>query len=435
MREQQIAMLQTAGEKLYNAARAGYLDNGRPLDVKPPVGVCGPRAGALEIYAGLASSRLYRILAENDSATAAQFIPWQFRECQVYMAGRNIRIEAAWPDGLANKNVRITDLNRRPDRSGQWAMGMTEVGSTAVMQIDDSRPHVLIAGTTGSGKTVATKTILLQLTRHGDRIVLLDGKGGQSLRGLDRLPGIVGPLVTTVEEARCALSYVVSEMLRRQQSVMTGREPKVIVAIEEIATFIDDAAIVAMVKQIAQMGRESRIHLIMTTQRPTAATLGDPAIKLNTPERLAMHVPDASSSIIVTGRSDIRADYLGDRGDAYAISPVGVARLQVGYFSDDEIGRALTARPEFADWPDYDPQIPESADRSFDDRAVAISLIHAAQSVSAPRPLGRPALIKMLDEAEVKRPGTDGLRRLMASAKTIVAELDRRGYKLCELTD
>src|SRR5512139_4115348 len=263
MQNQQVAMLKDSGEKLYRAAIAGHLDNGRPLDVRPPVGICGPRAGALEIYAGLASSRLYRILSENDNATAAQFIPWQFRECDVYMYGRYIRVEAPWPDGLANKNVRIMDLNRRPVRSGQWAMGMTEVGSTAIMQIDDSRPHVLIAGTTGSGKTTATKTIMLQLAQHGDRFVLLDGKGGQSLRGFEHLPGVIGPLVVTLDEARASLAFVVAEMLRRQQSTMTGREPRIFIIVEEVATFIEDAAIVAMIKQIAQMGRESRIHLIL----------------------------------------------------------------------------------------------------------------------------------------------------------------------------
>jgi hypothetical protein len=434
MSDQQIALLKSSGAALYNAVRSGVLSNGRPLEIQPPTGIAGPRAGALEIYAGLNSSPLMRILSENDGATAAQFIPWQFERCSVYMSGRCIRIEASWPDGLANKNVRITSLNRRPVRSGQWAIGMTEIGSTAIMQIDDSRPHVLIAGTTGSGKTTATKTILVQICPYGDRFILLDGKGGQSLRGLEHLPGVIGPLVTTFDEARAALSYAVAEMLRRQQLPAVANLPRLFVVVEEIATFVDDAVITALIKQIAAQGRESRVHLIMTTQRPTAATLGDPAIKLNTPSRLAMHVPDASSSIIVTGRSDIRADYLCDRGDAYAISPVGVARLQVGFYTPDEIERLLTAQPELADWPDYDPQIPESADRAFDDRAVAVSLIHATQSVSARRPLGRPALIKMLDDAEARRPGTDGLRRLMSQAKSIVSELNRQGYAIT-LTD
>jgi hypothetical protein len=433
MSDQQIALLKSSGAALYNAARSGVLSNGRPLEIQPPTGIAGPRAGALEIYAGLHSAQLMRVLSDNDCATAAQFIPWPFSKCQVYMAGRCIRVEAPWPDTLANRDVHISQLNRRPAHAGQFVVGMTEVGSTALMQLDDSRPHLLIAGTSGSGKTTAAITILMQLCRYGDRIILSDGKGGQSLRGFDHLPGVVGPLAITLDEVRAALAYAIAEMLRRQQSAIANW-PRLYVVVEEIATYSDDAAITAMVKQIAAQGRESHVHLIMTTQRPTAATLGDPAIKLNTPARLAMHVPDASSSIIVTGRSDIRADYLGDRGDAYAISPTGVARLQVGFYTRGEIDHQLTGQPELTDWPDYDPQIPESADRAFDDRAVAVSLIHAAQSVSAPRPLGRPALIKMLDDAQARRPGTDGLRRLMSQAKAIMTELNRQGYAIT-LTD
>jgi hypothetical protein len=432
-REQQIALLKTSGAALYHAALAGHLNNGKPIEMQPPTAVAGPRAGALEVYAGLDTANLLRLLSEHDCATAAQFIPWEFNKASVYMTGRRIRIEAPWPDGLANKDVRITELNRRPAHSGQFVLGMTEFGSTALLQIDDTRPHVLVAGTTGSGKTTATKTALVQLSQYGDLIILLDGKGGQSLRGFDHLPGVIGPLVTTIDDARAALAYAVSEMTRRQAS-MTGREQRIYVIVEEISTFIEDGVIVAMIKQIAQQGRESKVHLILTTQRPTAATLGDPAIKLNTPSRVAMHVPDASSSIIVTGRSDIRADYLGDRGDAYAISPTGVARLQVGYFSPHEIDRVLTEQPELTDWPDFDPQIPESADRAFDDRAVAVSLIHATRT-NRGKPLGRPALIEMLDKAEAKRPGTDGLRSLMSRARAIVSELDRQGYAIKALTD
>lgn len=428
--DQKTALIQDWGSRLYRSAVSGKLD-GKPYALQIPRGIAGPRAAVLEFNAGLDADRLLRKLQASDGAIVRQFVPFDFTgDPLVFMRGRYVRIEAGWPDALAERSIRVNDISfGRALSRGRWIVGKNELGETTTIGLTDNAPHMLISGTSGSGKTTAVHSLLLQLSRSGARLVLIDGKNGRSLRDFDRLPGVIGPLAVSVEQARAALAWSVTEMLRRLASRDTDL-PRLVVVIDEIQTYIDDAASVDLVRKIASQGREVLVHLIVTTQRPTVATLGDSAIKLNLSGRLALHVPDASSSQVATGQADIRADHLLGAGDAYAIVPGAVQRVQVAYFTRPEIDAALTARPELTDWPDYSAEsVPDLPVSDFNDDELAVSTACAFNAA------GRPALLKALELANLPRPGADRARRLLDRGRKLLEALRAQGYDLVELTD
>lgn len=432
---QKTALIQDWGARLYRSAASGKLDAGKPIGVQVPRGIAGPRAAVLEFNAGLDADRFLRKLQSSDGAIVRQFIPFEFvGDPLVFMRGRYVRVEAGWPDALAERNIRIGDLltEQRAQhlyRSGRWVIGKNELGQTTTIGLGDNAPHMLISGTSGSGKTTAVHSLIVQLSRSGDLLVLIDGKNGRSLRDFDRLPGTIGPLAVTVEQARAALAWSFAEMMRRLASRETEL-PRLVIVIDEIQTYIDDAASVDLIRKIAQQGREVLVHLIVTTQRPTVATLGDSAIKLNLSGRLALHVPDASSSQVATGQADIRADHLLGAGDAYAIVPGGVQRVQVAYLTRDEITAALTGTPRLTDWPDYSAEsVPDLPVSDFGDDELAVSTAIAFNGA------GRPALLKALELASLPRPGADRARRLLDRGRKLLEALRGQGYDLCELTD
>jgi hypothetical protein len=100
-------LLTSWAQHLAQAARSGAL-TGKPCPISRIETISGPRAGALEIFAGLESGRLLRVLSKNDAATLRQFIPWHFTgEPQAYMSGRYVRVEAGWPSHLAEQVIRL----------------------------------------------------------------------------------------------------------------------------------------------------------------------------------------------------------------------------------------------------------------------------------------------------------------------------------------
>ena len=220
MTDQRHTLLKQWAGALDTAAQRGALtrDASKPIAIKEIGAIAGPRAGALEISAGLDAGRLLRVLQADDGAIVRQFIPWAFPfSPSVYMSGRYVRVEAGWPDDLAERAIKVSDLNRKPTGSGRWLAGVNELGRVVTLGLSDHAPHFLIAGTTGSGKSVALRSMVTQLARNGDRLVLIDGKFGEGLRGLDHLPNVIGPLATDLDTARNALAWAVAEMQRRYE--------------------------------------------------------------------------------------------------------------------------------------------------------------------------------------------------------------------------
>jgi hypothetical protein len=430
MNDQRHILLGQWGTAIDKAARAGALTNdGKPIEIKEIGTIAGPRAGALELSAGFDAGRLLRALAADDMALTRQFVPWVFiGQPSVYMQGRYVRVEAGWDDSNAQKAISVRQMNSRPNGSGRWLAGMNERGRAVVLHLSDIAPHFLIAGTTGSGKSVALRSIVAQLAQRGDRLVLIDGKYGEGLRGLDHLPGVVGPLAADIDAARSALAWVVAEMVRRYERGETDTA-RLCVVIDEVQELITDTAIAEMVRRIAAQGRAARVSIILATQHPTTKALGDEAsIKRNVTGRIALRVADYKASEVAIGQNTPRADWLLGAGDAYAVVPGQCHRVQIAYYERREIERLLTAEPLINEWPIFEAEgLPNGGPNvaTYSGAELAVSLVNAYQN------RGRPALVQALEAAGLSKPGNVRADRLLKLGREQYDALRGDGWNLC----
>ena len=384
--------------------------------------ICGPRAGALELNIGGFTGPLMSKLAEHDAALLRQMIPWEFTgDPASFMRGRFLRLEAGWPNSLAETMVRLDSLGGCPgDKANRWTVGMNEHGDRVTTSLCDSTSNFLFAGQTGSGKTIAARNAALQLAR-GNRLVLCDGKFGESLHVAEHWRGAVGPLATEVETVRNALGWVHQQMVQRYEIIKRGGmlDDAIVVIFDEFQEFTDDPLIATLMQKITSKGRGGQVHFLGMTQQPSLSMFGkDDRARTTTRRqmagRIAFQVADYDASRVVVGGSTPRADHLLGDGDAYLIAAGGVVhRLQCAYVDEQDFARAETGEWDFDEWPTFAPEDvgQESADRgdSWSETEAAISILTAAQGNR-----GRPALLDLFDEYEQDRPGTDKARRLLA---------------------
>lgn len=428
MIDQRQPLLNQWASAIDRAARVGALTSDtKAIAIREIGAIAGPRAGALELDAGFDAGRLLRALAADDMALTRQFVPWLFvGQPAVYMLGRFVRIEAGWDDGLAQKTISVKQLNARPNGSGRWLAGMNERGRSVVLHLSDNAPHFLVSGTTGSGKSVCLRSMVTQLSQRGDRLVLIDGKFGEGLRGLDHLPGIVGPLATDSEAARSALAWVVAEMVRRYEQGDT-EAARLCVVIDEVQELISDAATAEMVRRIAAQGRAAHVSIILATQHPTTKALGDDAsIKRNVTGRIALRVADYKASEVAIGQNSPRADWLLGAGDAYAVVPGQVQRVQIAYYERREIERLLTATPAISEWPIFEAEALPSGGAAWpggDEVGAAL--------LSAQRGEGRAKFQRAAREAGLKVSDNNRAVKLLGLARDTLRWLDERGAGVC----
>ena len=375
---------------------------GHPIALQRAAIINGPRAGALEISAGFESGALLRAFQSDDGATLRQLIPWEFSgEPASFMAGRYIRVEAGWPSGLADSNIKLSDLGDHPIGKGRWFVGRNERGSVLTAGLNDDTPHWLISGTTGSGKTTELVSAVGQLARDPDnRLVLIDCKHGASFRPLSNVHGLVGPLADDIFSARAALHWTAREMATRYSGGRDNR--RLIVVVDEMQELVDDAPAIELLRRLIAQGRGARVHCMIATQHPTVDSLGDRTIGKNLGGRLALRVIGPEASRVAVGGKSPRADYLLGHGDAYVCSPTATHRVQCAIFD----GKLTTADPDMSAWPEMKSDLPELT-RDFGGDELAVSLVVAAEDK------GRPALQKALEEAGLGRPGSDRATRLL----------------------
>jgi len=192
--------------------------------------------------------------------------------------------------------------------------------------------HILIAGTTGSGKTSLAHTILLSLCqRHRPSrfgLVIIDPKRSQEspfVRATEhhRLLDIAH----TTEEAIAVLRRVVAVM--EQRNTQLEPLPRVAVYVDEVADLVQTggSVVVDLLTRIAQRGREAGVHLIACTQKPSAKTVGS-LLKANLPLRLVGRVVSAEDARVATGISGSGAEKLLGSGDFLAVTAGRVIRFQ-----------------------------------------------------------------------------------------------------------
>jgi hypothetical protein len=415
MADRRLKLLDRWAGSIIQAAQAGALDRGKPITIHSIEPVRGPRAGALECHAGLDTGRLLSVLSRDDFALHRQFVPWRFGgEPSVYLTSRYVRLEAAWPDDLAERDIKLADIGQHPKDGGRWIAGKNEVGATVTLGLSDTLPHFLFGGWTGSGKTWALRSALAQLSRDSaNRLVLVDGKYGDGLACLGHLPNLAGPVAMDLDTARAALSWAVTEMVRRYR---TGdKSGRVIVAIDEVQEFTGksgDVLVTELVRKLTTQGRGAGVHLFIGTQHPVGDVFSDSTIRRNLPGRVALRTEDYKASEVVIGGPTPRADRLLGAGDSFIVTPNATRRAQLAYIPMPDLEAMNTSKPALSEWPEADPEaagtLSEDAPRyQYDGDELAVSLVTAHENK------GRPALVKALESAGLGRPGVEKAMRLL----------------------
>lgn len=423
-------LLQEWGQFIVKAAHQGAL-TGQPCAISRIESIAGPRAGALEIQAGLGSGKLLRALARDDAALLRQFVPWHFVGNPVtYMSGRSLRLEAGWPGRLAETMIRLSDLGSHPRNSGRWIAGKNEYGATIVPGLNDRTPHYLIAGATGSGKSVALRSAVVQLSRDPrNQLVLLDGKYGESLKRVSHLPGVVGPVAIEGPTVRAALGWVCQVMRERYE--VEDYAGRVIVVFDEFQELIGDPVVVDLLRKLTSQGRGCSVHLLMATQHPTVGSFGTPETRRNLPGKLAMRVDDPDASRVAVGGRTPRADALLGGGDCYAVAPGAQHRIQGAYV--DEKDYDTSGKWKFDDWPEPEEvgqELPVGRSRKIlTPGEIGASLIAAMEGE------GRPALKRRIMDDGRNQPGSDRARALLSLGRKVVGYLEAHDVGLCYLDE
>ncbi|NEY21533.1 DNA translocase FtsK [Bacillus ginsengihumi] len=310
-------------------------------------------------------------------------------DLKLSLAARDIRIEAPIP-GKHTVGIEIPNLHSRPVYISEIikepvfkhstspltvALGLDISGNPIVTDLQ-KMPHGLIAGATGSGKSVCINSILVSLlykaTPHDLKLLMIDPKMVE-LAPYNHIPHLVSPVITDVKLATAALKWAVEEMERRyelfahksvrdihrfNQLAEKNREfsdklPYIVIVIDELADLMmtSPADVEDAICRIAQKARACGIHLIVATQRPSVDVITG-LIKANIPTRIAFSVSSQvdSRTIIDIGG----AEKLLGKGDMLFLEngsskPV---RLQGTFVSDEEIDDIVShtrtiAKPEY----------------------------------------------------------------------------------------
>ena len=256
----------------------------------------------------------------------------------------------------------VIDSNEfsRAKSKSSFAVGK-DIGGTCIVGNIAKLPHMLIAGTTGSGKSVCMNSIIISLLYKASpedvKLIMVDPKMVE-LGIYNGIPHLLIPVVTDPKKAAGSLQWAVTEMMRRYKAMsdagvrdlesynsiiesqeMDGNKlPQVVVIIDELADLMLVAAkeVEESICRIAQMGRAAGIHLIIATQRPSADVITG-LMKANIPSRIAFAVASAMESRIILDTQG--AEKLVGRGDML-YAPIGNGkplRVQGCFVSDEEV--------------------------------------------------------------------------------------------------
>lgn len=266
----------------------------------------------------------------------------------------------------------------------------------------DSMPHLLIAGATGTGKSVAINSMILSiitnLTPDEVRLLMIDPKMLE-LSPYEGIPYLLSPVVMEPKKAASALRWMVAEMERRYQLLASHKVrditrynrkmaklgappegddphlPHIVVIIDELADLMmaNSREIEECIARLGQMARAAGIHLIIATQRPSVDIISG-NIKTNITCRIAFKVFDKANSRVILDENG--AEQLLGRGDMLFTRP-GMAqtvRAHGAMVTDDEVNRVVKflkeqGKPEYRDdLFDYEPPSPSSVDVDEDEK-------------------------------------------------------------------
>lgn len=303
------------------------------------------------------------------------------------MAAKDIRIEAPIPGKntigieVPNRSPQVVTLQQLIETEAfkeassplSVALGLTIEGDPLITDIGDM-PHGLIAGATGSGKSVCINTILLSLLykAHHDEVkfLLIDPKMVE-LAPYNGIPHLISPVITDVKAANMALKWAVQEMEERYEQFVearvrnitsynrkmteeqTEKMPFIVIVIDELADLMMAAPqdVEDSICRIAQKARACGIHLLVATQRPSVDVVTG-LIKANIPTRIAFSVSSQVDSRTMI--DSVGAERLLGKGDMLFVENGAnkSLRLQGPFVSDEEIDRVASFMRQTAE-PNY----------------------------------------------------------------------------------
>ncbi|MCQ2465143.1 MAG: DNA translocase FtsK [Oscillospiraceae bacterium] len=295
------------------------------------------------------------------------------------LAAAGVRIEAPIPgkpavgievpnrtkDTVTLRELLESDEFRNSQSRLSFAVGRDIAGNVIIGDIA-KMPHVIIAGSTGSGKSVCTNSIIMSILYKSSpdevRLLLIDPKIVE-FKVYDGIPHLLIPVVTDPRKAAGALNWAVQEMLRRYKLFADNnvrdlkgynekaagsdgaleKMPQIVIAIDELADLMMAASneVEDAICRLAQMARAAGMHLIIATQRPTVDIITG-LIKANVPSRIALSVKSSIDSRTILDTSG--AEKLLGQGDML-YSPSGVPkpiRIQGCFCSTKEIESVVT---------------------------------------------------------------------------------------------
>ncbi|SER07983.1 DNA translocase FtsK [Gracilibacillus ureilyticus] len=373
----------------------------------------GPSVTKYEVYpeAGVKVSKIVNL--HDDLALA--------------LAAKDIRIEAPIPGKSAvgievpNEETAMVTLREVLESKKAlsqnklaFALGKDISGESVVAELN-KMPHLLVAGATGSGKSVCINgiitSILMYAKPHEVKMMMIDPKKVE-LNVYNGIPHLLSPVVTDPKKASRALKKIVAEMERRYDLFSdTGTRnmegyndyiirynqdnenkqpllPYIVVIVDELADLMMVASsdVEDAITRLAQMARAAGIHLVIATQRPSVDVITG-VIKANIPSRIAFSVSSQTDSRTILDSGG--AEKLLGRGDMLFI-PVGLSkplRIQGAFLSDDEVERVVDHCIEQQKAQYQDEMIPEEENEvseEVDDDLYpeAVSLVVEMQSAS-----------------------------------------------------
>jgi DNA segregation ATPase FtsK/SpoIIIE, S-DNA-T family len=382
--------------------------------------------------------------AQQIKVRVAQIASLQ-KDLTLALSAQRIRIEAPVPGkpyvGIEVPNTHQSNVRLRPILETETfhkigaplalALGRDVSGQPLVADLS-RMPHLLIAGATGSGKSICITSLAVCLAMNNSpedlRMVMIDSKMVELLR-FNGLPHLYGKVETNVDRILGVLRWVVVEMEHRYRLLEAAKArdleiynrqlrkkngtslPRIVVLIDELADLMMSAPDQTEhnLVRLAQMARATGIHLVVATQRPSTDVVTG-LIKANFPARLAFAVASGVDSRVILDTTG--ADSLLGRGDMLFLNPeVGnPIRAQGVYVTDMEIERLIAhwqknvdANTEGAPWEKLLTEPDENEDEGLIEQAV--SIVRSSQRASASLlqrrlRIGYPRAARLLDQLE-----------------------------------
>jgi len=356
--------------------------------------IVGPRVSRYELTpdAGVKVSRITALTGDIKLALAA----------------REIRIEAPIPGKSAvgvevpneiSSTVKFRDILESEEFKNAksrlcWGVGL-DIGGNTVLSDITKMPHILVAGTTGSGKSVGINSLIMSVlyraTPQEVRMILVDPKQVE-FTVYNGIPHLLTPVVTTAERALSALNWAVAEMNRRYklfqesgtrnikgynekiEKISAGlpddlrpeKLPFILIIIDELSELMMHAKkdVESCIVSLAQLARAAGIHLVVATQRPSVDVVTG-LIKSNIPSRVAFKLPSVTDSrtILDSGGAETllgNGDMLYKPGDKS--SPI---RVQGAFLSDEEVENVVSFITKH-NRADEDPEIESAIERQLE---------------------------------------------------------------------